>query len=70
MHTPNWFCTPYAPLTGQEQQEVAEYIEYRDNTVQSDTEAYIEGLDKLHAELVEAQRLKGGCHYESKNRKS
>lgn len=59
MSTPHWFNAPYGSLTGREQQEVAEYIEYRDNTVQSDTEAYIESLDKLHAELVEAQRLKG-----------
>ena len=70
MSTPKWFNAPYGSLTVREQQEVAEYNKYRDNTVQSDTEAYIEGLEKLHAELVETQRLKGGCHYESKNRKS
>jgi hypothetical protein len=55
MTIPNWFNEPYGSLTSREQREVQEYKEYRDNTVQSDTEAYIESLDKLHAELVENQ---------------
>jgi len=55
MTIPNWFNEPYGSLTAREQREVQEYKEYRDSTVQSDTEAYIESLDKLHAELVENQ---------------
>ena len=55
MTMPNWFNNPYGSLTAQEQREVQEYKEYRDSTVQSDIEAYIESLDKLHAELVESQ---------------
>ena len=55
MTIPNWFNEPYGSLTAREQREVQEYKEYRDSTVQSDTEAYIESLDKLHAELAESQ---------------
>jgi len=55
MAIPNWFNEPYGSLTAREQREVQEYKEYRDSTVQSDIEAYIESLDKLHAELVENQ---------------
>ena len=55
---PRWFDSPYSSLTGREQQEVAEYLEYRHSTVQSEREAYMGELDRLHAELVEEQLKK------------